>query len=129
VGAHKKSRVLLVDDSATALLLVRMILDRNHYEVVVARNGAEALEKALEVRPDAVVMDVMMPEMGGLEACRSIRAHASLRETPVILVTTRGEPEHVEAGFASGCNDYVTKPVDPIELLSKLESVLGGGRP
>jgi CheY-like chemotaxis protein len=70
-------------------------------------------------------MDVMMPEMGGLEACRSIRANDQLRDTPVILVTTRGEPEHVEAGFASGCNDYVTKPVDPVELLSKLQSVLG----
>jgi CheY-like chemotaxis protein len=128
VGAHKKSRVLLVDDSPTALLLERMILDRNHYEVIIARNGAEALEKAIEVRPDAVVMDVMMPGMGGLEACRSIRAHATLRDTPVILVTTRGEPEHVEAGFASGCNDYVTKPVDPIELISKLESVLGGSQ-
>jgi CheY-like chemotaxis protein len=117
---------MLVDDSATALLMERMILDRGRYEVVTARNGAEALKKALEMRPDAIVMDVMMPEMGGLEACRSIRAHASLRDTPVILVTTRGEPEHVEAGFASGCNDYVTKPIDAVELLSKLQSVLGG---
>lgn len=125
--SNKKNRVLLVDDSATALQLERMILDRGRYEVVTARNGAEALEKALTMRPDAIVMDVMMPEMGGLEACRSIRAHVSLRDTPVILVTTRGEPEHVEAGFASGCNDYVTKPIDAVELLSKLESVLGAG--
>lgn len=121
----KKNRVLLVDDSATALLMERMILDRGSYEVVTARNGAEALVKALEMRPDAIVMDVMMPEMGGLDACRSIRSHASLRDTPVILVTTRGEPEHVEAGFASGCNDYVTKPIDAVELLAKLQSVLG----
>lgn len=123
--AVRKNRVLLVDDSATALLMERMILDRGRYEVVTARNGAEAVAKALEMRPDAIVMDVMMPEMGGLDACRSIRSHASLRDTPVILVTTRGEPEHVEAGFASGCNDYVTKPIDAVELLAKLQSVLG----
>jgi CheY-like chemotaxis protein len=125
MSSIKKNRVLLVDDSATALMMERMILDRGRYEVVTARNGAEAIEKAIALRPDAIVMDVMMPEMSGLEACRSIRAHASLRNTPVILVTTRGEPEHVEAGFSSGCNDYVTKPVDAVELLSKLQSVLG----
>lgn len=127
MSSIKKSRVLLVDDSATALQMERMILDRGRYEVVTARNGAEALEKAVALRPDAIVMDVMMPTMGGLEACRSIRSHALLRDTPVILVTTRGEPEHVEAGFASGCNDYVTKPIDAIELLTKLQSVLGAG--
>jgi CheY-like chemotaxis protein len=125
MGHPKKNRVLLVDDSSTALLMERMILDRGKYDVVTARNGVEALAKALEIRPDAIVMDVMMPEMTGLEACRSIRAHELLRDTPVILVTTRGEPDHVEAGFASGCNDYVTKPVDPVELLAKLQSVLG----
>ncbi|HEY8152500.1 MAG TPA: response regulator [Myxococcota bacterium] len=120
-----KKRVLLVDDSSTALLMERMILDRGRYEVVTARNGAEAVEKALALRPDVIVMDVMMPEMTGIEACRTIRANREIRHTPVILVTTRGEPEHVEAGFASGCNEYVTKPVDAVELLSKMQSVLG----
>ena len=121
-------RVLLVDDSSTALMMERMILDRGKYEVVTARNGAEAVAKARECQPDVIVMDVMMPEMTGIEACRQLRSDRETCEIPIILVTTRGEPEHVEAGFASGCNDYVTKPVDPIELISKLESVLGGGQ-
>lgn len=117
-------RVLLVDDSATALMMERMILDRGKYEVVTARNGAEAVEKARELLPDLIVMDVMMPEMTGIEACRRIRADAETEAIPIILVTTRGEPEHVEAGFESGCNEYVTKPVDSVELLSKVESLL-----
>jgi CheY-like chemotaxis protein len=117
-------RVLLVDDSSTALMMERMILDRGKYEVVTARNGAEAVAKARECQPDVIVMDVMMPEMTGIEACRQIRSDRDTCEIPIILVTTRGEPEHVEAGFASGCNEYVTKPVDSVELLSKVESLL-----
>jgi len=117
-------RVLLVDDSATALMMERMILARGKYDVVTARNGAEAVEKARELLPDLIVMDEMMPEMGGIEACRRIRAQDETCAIPIILVTTRGEPEHVEAGFESGCNEYVTKPVDSVELLSKVESLL-----
>jgi CheY-like chemotaxis protein len=120
-------RVLLVDDSSTALMMERMILDRGKYQVLTARNGAEAVAKAQELLPDLIVMDVMMPEMTGIEACREIRANPETSEIPIILVTTRGEPEHVEAGFASGCNEYVTKPVDSVELLSKVESLLSKG--
>jgi CheY-like chemotaxis protein len=122
-----RKRVLLVDDSATSLLLERMILSRGHYEVVTAGNGVEAIEKARVLRPDVIVMDVMMPEMGGIEACRRMRDDAATRGIPIILVTTRGEPENVEAGYESGCNEYVTKPVDAIELLAKVESVLAKG--
>lgn len=122
-------RVLLVDDSETALLLERMVLGRGSYEIVVARNGREAVEKAEALRPDAIVMDVMMPEMSGIEACSRIKSNQDLCKIPVILVTTRGEVENVERGFASGCNEYVTKPVDAMELLTKLEGLLDRAEP
>jgi PleD family two-component response regulator len=120
-----KKRILLVDDSSTALMIERMLLGRASYDVSTARDGLEGVQKALEEQPDLILMDVVMPSMTGLEACRVLRSHESTKETPIILVTTRGERETVEEGFASGCNDYVTKPIDGLELLSKLRDQLG----
>jgi CheY-like chemotaxis protein len=70
-------------------------------------------------------MDVVMPHMNGFEACKMMRQHASTREIPIVLVTTRGEEAYMEAGFQSGCNDYITKPIDSAELIALLESYLG----
>lgn len=122
----KRKKVLLVDDSSTALLLQKMILQsRSDFDLIIARDGQEALEKALAELPDVIVMDVVMPRMTGFEACHQLRLRESTRLIPIIMVTTRGEPEHVELGYASGCNDYVTKPVNGMELLSKIDDLVG----
>ncbi len=120
-----KKRILLVDDSQTALMIEKMLLAKASYEVITARDGHEGVQKALSERPDLILMDVVMPTMTGLQACRVLRSHDATRTTPIILVTTRGEPATVEEGFASGCNDYVTKPINGLELLSKLRDQLG----
>lgn len=118
-------KVLLVDDSTTALLMEQMILkNRAHFELIVARDGQEAVEKALAESPDLIVMDVVMPRMTGIEACKQIRLQDVTRHIPIILVTTRGEPENVELGYASGCNDYVTKPINGAELITKIDDLL-----
>jgi CheY-like chemotaxis protein len=119
-----KKRILLVDDSSTALMIEKMLLGKASYDVITARDGDEAVKKAIAERPDLILMDVVMPTMTGLEACRALRAHDTTRATPIILVTTRGERETVEQGFASGCSDYVTKPINGLELLSKLRDHL-----
>jgi CheY-like chemotaxis protein len=120
----KRKKVLLVDDSATALMIEQMLLSRK-YDIVVARDGREAVEKAVAERPDLILMDVMMPNMNGLEATRAIRGLPEIKDIPIIIVTTRGENENVEAGFASGCNDYVTKPINGLELLTKFRDQFG----
>jgi CheY-like chemotaxis protein len=120
-----RRRILLVDDSRTVLLVERMILARGDYDVITASDGAEGVEKARAEKPDLVLMDVVMPRMDGFEACRRIRADAATRGIPVILVTTRGEAPNVEQGFASGASEYVTKPIDGVELLAKVKSCLG----
>ncbi len=117
-------RILLVDDSNTVLLLHRMTLKGSGYELLVARNGQEAVEKAVAERPDLILMDLVMPQMNGLEACRTLRAKEETRSTPIIIVTTRGEPYNVEAGYEAGCNEYITKPFDGVELLAKLKNYL-----
>lgn len=120
-----KKKVLVVDDSSTVLMMEKMILAKAQYEIVTAKDGAEAVERAMDEQPDAILMDVVMPKMNGFEAVRRIRGIESLTQTPIIMVTTRSEMENVEEGFASGCSDYITKPVNGTELLTKLRCLMG----
>jgi CheY-like chemotaxis protein len=120
----KLKKILLVDDSRTSLFMEQMVLKNGPYEFVTARDGLEAVQKAESERPDLILMDVIMPRMGGFEAVRELRARASTREIPVIMVTTRGEGDNVETGFESGCTDYLTKPIDPAALLAKVRDHL-----
>jgi DNA-binding response OmpR family regulator len=120
-----RKKILLVDDSSTVLLMERMILSKSPYDLVTARDGWEGVEKAKAERPDLILMDVVMPRMDGFEACRRLRADDETRGIPVIMVTTRGELRSVESGYESGCSDYVTKPINGLELLSKVRNYLG----
>jgi len=117
-------KILLVDDSATVLMMERMILAAERFEVLTANNGLEAQEKARREQPDLILMDIVMPKVTGLEACKALRADPTTSHIPIILVTTRGEPQTVEQGYEVGCNDYVTKPVNSSELLSKIRNIL-----
>jgi DNA-binding response OmpR family regulator len=120
----QRKKILLVDDSNTILMMERMILTKGPYELLTATNGEEAVEKALREQPDLILMDVVMPKMNGFEACRRIRSEDSTKDTPIIMVTTRGEVQNVETGFQAGCNDYVTKPINGAELMAKLKTFL-----
>jgi len=120
-----KKKILLVDDSNTALMAERMMLSKLPIDIVIATNGEEAVLKALAERPDLILMDVVMPKMSGFDACRALRAQAETCSIPIIMVTTRGEPQNVETGFDAGCTDYITKPINSLELMAKLKSHLG----
>ena len=125
MSTQRKKVLLLVDDSKTILLMERMILGGGAYELITALDGEEAVEKARAELPDLILMDVVMPRMNGFEACRRIRSGVATADIPVIMVTTRGEIESIEAGYESGCADYVIKPIDAQELLAKVQSYLG----
>lgn len=119
-----RKKILLVDDSNTILMMETMILRGDRYDLVTASDGEEAVERALAERPDLILLDVVMPKMGGFEACERLRAEDATKTTPIIMVTTRGEAQNVEKGFEVGCNDYVTKPINKVELLSKVGNYL-----
>ncbi|HSY51672.1 MAG TPA: response regulator [Thermoanaerobaculia bacterium] len=119
-------KILLVDDSSTILMMEKFILRNNPYILTTASNGEEAVQKAVSEQPDLILLDVVMPGMGGFEACRLIRENDASKHVPIIMVTTRGEPTNVETGWLSGCTDYVTKPINAIELLAKVRSLIGG---
>jgi CheY-like chemotaxis protein len=119
------AKILLVDDSSTTLLMEEMLFKKyTKYEIRTARDGAEAVQKALAEKPSLILMDVVMPKMDGFEACRTMRRKDQLRDVPIILVTSRGEPYNVETGFESGCNDYLTKPINGRELLEMVNGYL-----
>jgi CheY-like chemotaxis protein len=118
-------KILLVDDSSTVLMMERMILSQGRYELFTAKNGREAIERARSERPDLILLDVVMPELDGFGALEAIRADETIRDTPIIMVTTRSEAQSLERGYARGCNDYVTKPVNSSELLAKVRNLLG----
>lgn len=118
--------VLVVDDSKVALMTEVMILRREgRFKIIEGKNGEEAIALAVEHQPDLILMDVNMPVMDGFEACRAMRNKAETKSIPIILVTTRGEAENIEAGYENGCSDYVTKPINGSELLSKIKNILG----
>jgi DNA-binding response OmpR family regulator len=124
----KRKKILLVDDSNTILMMEKFILREQAFEIITASDGEEGVRKALEHRPDVILLDVIMPKMGGFEACRQLRANEATRATPIIMVTTRGEATNVEAGWTAGCSDYITKPINGIELLAKVRNFLSDER-
>jgi DNA-binding response OmpR family regulator len=119
-----RKKILLVDDSNTILMMEKMILAKGPYTMVTASNGEEAVAKAESENPDLILMDVVMPKMDGFEAVRRIRQIASVASVPIIMVTTRGEEHNIEIGYQAGCTDYVTKPIDGVELTAKLRNYL-----
>lgn len=119
-------KILLVDDSPTSRLKSRMILgERSNYELISASDGKEGLAMALAEKPDLILMDVVMPRMSGLEACRALKAERTTKQIPVILLTTRNEQTMVEDAYQSGCSDFLTKPVDEQRLIAVLKTYLG----
>lgn len=120
-----RKKILLVDDSQTILMMEQMILSKGPYELSVAQDGEEAVAKASAELPDLVLMDVVMPKLSGFEAVERLRSQPATRDIPIIMITTRSEAQNVEAGFASGCNDYITKPINGLELMTKVKNYLG----
>jgi len=117
-------KILIVDDSGTSLLMAKMALAQEPYELATAKSGSEALVVASSAPPDLVLLDVVMPGMDGFEACRRLRERPEMEATPILMVTTRGEEAYIEEGYQSGCTDYICKPINPLELLAKVKSYL-----
>ena len=117
--------ILLVDDTETVLLFEKTMLKATGAQLRTARNGRIALEEVEKELPDLILLDIMMPELNGIDTCRRLKEDPRTRDIPVVMVTTKGEPDMVERAFQAGCNDYVTKPLNKLELLAKVTTYLG----
>lgn len=121
----KKAKILLVDDSQVVIMNEKMLLRHlGDFEVVTACNGRQGVEMAQAELPDLILLDVVMPEMNGFDACRAIRSDPATRHIPIIMVTTRGEEDNLSEGFTAGCSDYITKPIDKNVLAQKMQDLL-----
>lgn len=120
----KKNKILLVDDEPDILEFLSYNLIKEGYEVTTAENGLESIKKAKVVKPDLILMDVMMPEMDGIEACEEIRKIPSFKKTLIVFLTARTEEFSQLAAYDSGADDYITKPVKPKVLMSKIKALL-----
>lgn len=117
-------KILLVDDEPDILEIVGFNLEKEGYQVEKASNGVEAIDKAKRFFPHLILLDIMMPEMDGIETCEKIRSMQDLDQTLIAFFTARGEDYSHIAGFDAGADDYITKPVKPKILISKVKSLL-----
>jgi two-component system alkaline phosphatase synthesis response regulator PhoP len=122
-------KILLVDDEPDILEMIGFNLEREGFEVYTAPNGRKALELARTHLPDLILLDVMMPEMDGMETCRELRDDARLKNTIIAFLTARNEDYSQIAGFDAGADDYISKPIKPRVLVSRVKALLRRGVP
>ena len=119
-----ESKILVVDDNEQNLELLVAYLETLECSVVTAVDGVDALEKLALETPDLILLDIMMPRMSGFEVCRKIKADPTTRDIPVIMVTALNELTDIERGVESGTDDFITKPVNRLELITRVKSLL-----
>ena len=121
------TKILVVDDNPEAIQFLKTWLDKHSYQVIEAESGEEALLATENQSPDLVLLDVMMPGLDGIETCKRIRQNEKTSHIPVILVTAHDPHVARTEGLMAGANDYITKPVDPDELLARIDALLAEG--
>ncbi len=121
---NKNIKILLVDDEPDILEIVGYNLSNEGYQVITGSNGVEAVKLGKKHKPHLVILDVMMPEMDGIEACELLRKNPDLSDTIITFFTARGEDYSQVAGFDAGADDYITKPIKPKVLISKVKALL-----
>jgi len=119
-----KHTILVVDDEQDIQELIAYNLNKEGYQVFTASNGKQAIQKAKEVNPDLIILDVMMPVMDGIEACRVMRAMPEFKHTFMVFLTARSEEYSEIAGFHVGADDYIAKPIKPRALMSRINAIL-----
>lgn len=118
------TRIMVVDDEVGALTLIGIMLERGGFEVLKAGDAYAALDLLSTETPDMIILDVMMPGMDGIELCRQIRSASQTQNTPVLILSARGDAEAVQQGMAAGADDYLSKPILHHDLISKVRELL-----
>ena len=128
IASPGTGRILVVEDEQDVAELLRYHLAKDGYEVVIASTGADAVKRARDIRPEVILLDIMVPQLNGWEVCRRLKAETETRAIPIIMVTGRVEEGDKVLGFELGADDYVTKPFSPRELVARVRAVVRRGR-
>ncbi|MGE3313873.1 MAG: response regulator [Planctomycetaceae bacterium] len=118
------SKILIADDNHQNCELLDAYLADEGYEMVVAYDGKQALQKVAETQPDLILLDIMMPKLSGYEVCQQLKRDESTRNIPILMVTALNEQGDIEKAVAAGCDDFLTKPVNSLELKTRVRSLL-----
>lgn len=124
MSSQKTHTILIVDDEQDILDFLSYNLSKEGYKVLTANNGLKAIDLAKDLKPSLIILDVMMPQMDGIEVCQTLREEHNLKDTVITFLTSRNEDYSQIAGFEAGADDYIAKPIRPRLLLSKVESLL-----
>jgi CheY-like chemotaxis protein len=119
-----KSRILIADDNAANVELLEVFLSEIDCEIAVAVDGLDTLEKVASFQPDLILLDIMMPKLSGFEVCRRIKENPKTRNIMILMVTALNELGDIERAVAAGCDDFLSKPVNKLELLKRVENML-----
>ena len=122
------THILIIDDSPTEVHVFKSMLLNNDIEVSVAKNGEEGIEKAIETKPDCILMDVVMPGKNGFQATRDLSRNPATSTIPVIIITTKDQETDKIWGMRQGAKDYIVKPADEQDLIARIKKVLGFDR-
>ena len=125
----EKARILLVDDEPSIVKMVGKRLEVEGFEVVVAMDGQDGLDKARSVNPDLIVLDLMLPKLNGYEVCTMLKQDARYQKIPVVLFTAKAQEKDEKMGLECGANAYVRKPFRAQELLERIRGLIAGGAP
>lgn len=124
MGSLTHKKILLVEDEQDILHLVKHYLEKESFRTVVAMTGLEALKKVVEDKPDLVILDLMLPEMNGLEICKRLRSDSNTAMLPIVMLTAKAEESDTIVGLELGADDYVTKPFSPKTLVARVKALL-----
>ena len=120
----KKKRILLVDDEVDFVEVLRVRLEDSNYEVIVAYDGEEGLERAERDQPDLIILDVILPKISGFDVCRKLKIDENFKNIPIIMLTAKFQANDAKFGMAMGADAYITKPFEPRVLLEKMRELL-----
>ena len=123
-----KKRILLVDDEVQLVEVVKMRLEANNYEVIPAYDGQEALDKARKIKPDLIILDLMLPKMDGYKVCRMLKFDEKYKNIPIVMFTARAQDSDEKLGYEVGADGYIIKPFEPKALLDKIAELLTKGK-
>ncbi|HUN09654.1 MAG TPA: response regulator [Aggregatilineales bacterium] len=124
-----KKHILVVDDEIGALTLIGIMLERGGFGVLKAKDARQALSVLDQNAPDMIILDVMMPGMDGIELCKVIRGRQDVPQTPILILSARGDAESIMRGIEAGANDYLPKPILHHDLVAKVRNMLGQNTP
>ena len=124
-----KTKLLLVEDEERLGVVLRTFFEKKNFSVDIVKDGEDAIFQAENTKPDVILLDWMLPNMSGIEICRQIRTSKSIKKTPIIFLTAKGEQEDKLKGLDVGADDYVTKPFSQLELLARINALLRRSNP